>query len=155
MGKGLGTCLQVGRLPAIFNAKGSVIQPVNDWLNDMCKAQDCKEKDLDKGRKAIQQHCQAEAADPTNVVYVLNEWINNYGTVRLGLCGQAQGKDWCVTNVLTTVQDTAHVEINTAFVRSVMSGGGSATGPIKDTIEQGALCTDCFARYVNAAVNET
>ncbi|GAA5975432.1 hypothetical protein JCM11641_004262 [Rhodosporidiobolus odoratus] len=134
---GFATCAGVGSLISVFTASGSIIKPIDDWLESVCTQQNCTEADINNATSIIDQGCSSEIDAGQVTVTTIRKVIASFNDVKEGLClASTSNGTFCVTNGLTDVQNATGSDLSFSSL-SNLNASSLASVPA------GSVCTDC------------
>jgi hypothetical protein len=149
----IANCANVIGLVSVVSATGSVITPLNNWINSICTSDPCSSSTLSSASSQISQGCASDVQNGQVTATALSVIINQYPKVRETLCLQAASNNtYCVTNLLTDVQKANGTDITVESVQTLLSGGTQGLLGDLARLPPSAYCTDCFkAITINTA----
>ncbi|WVQ80780.1 hypothetical protein IAT38_002885 [Cryptococcus sp. DSM 104549] len=147
----LGSCLQLTSLLPVLSASGSIIDSLDTYLKSLCGSSTptCSNATLTSAQSSISSGCESDiSAGGTDAAEVkgLLALIKNYDQVYAAGCStNSTNGDYCVTDALTTVQDSTGTNVSVSTITSLLSGDSSTLSSLATVLSTGELCTECVS----------
>ena len=94
-------------------------------LSQVCPAAPCNSTVTSNAASTIQSGCQSDISGGNQLAGVLYTVVSQYQTVRNGLCTRATSNGtYCVTNLLSSVQQSTGTNITVNSLIGLLGGGG-------------------------------
>jgi len=143
----LGRCLSLTSALSLLGTSGSIIDPLNSYLNDFCaeSTPTCSNSTLESAQTTIEQSCASDlnAAGGSSAANILETLLNNYPQVKTAACSRNETADqFCVVNTLSTVQNTTGTSVDLSFFTGLI-GASDAPDALTQLAQTGQLCTGC------------
>lgn len=122
---------------------------VNTFLQGAC-SQTCSSSVLATASSQVQTGCATDLASANPVAEILNTLVSNYTQVTGLACLQASSNaTFCLTNLLSGIQNSTGTPITLNSITSLISGNGLAS--MLNSLPASTLCTDCAHGIVTKA----
>lgn len=145
------TCANVLGIANIASASGSVVTPVNTYIQGICTNAPCTQAALNNASSTIQTGCSSDLSSGSSIPVALEAIVNNYGDIRSLLCTkQTANNTYCVTQTLYAVQNTTGTQLTITALEGIFSN--SSTSNFLDSIPTSVYCTDCGHAIVTEAL---
>ncbi|WVQ72442.1 hypothetical protein IAR50_001994 [Cryptococcus sp. DSM 104548] len=146
----LGSCLQLTSLLPVLSGSSSVVDSVDTYLQSLCASSTptCSNDTLTSAQSSIQSGCSSDISEggtSGTEVSALQGLLEHYTEFQAAACStNSSTSDYCVTETLTTVQNSIGGNLTISDVTSLMSGSSSSSN-ISSVFTSGQLCTDCVS----------
>ncbi|GAA6001445.1 hypothetical protein JCM10207_006670 [Rhodosporidiobolus poonsookiae] len=134
------TCASFGSLLSLFTSSGSIVDPIDSWLDSVCQQANCSTETLNNASSVIQNGC---SSDSSVLVSTVQTVVENWNDVKQGLCLEySSNSTFCVTDILTKVQNATGSDLSF----STLSNFDASTF---SQIPSSAVCSDCSHALVS------
>lgn len=154
----LGQCLQMTTLLQFIGQSGSIIDPLNNYLGQLCAdgAPTCSNQTLDDAQSQLNQSCSGDlenAGANGGQVNALFQIFDHYDEVRTAACSRNDTtNEYCLTSTLEQVQNVTGQDVSADFFLNVLTGSGDSISQLSDAFSSGEFCTGCVATIYQQAV---
>ncbi|GAA5833758.1 hypothetical protein JCM9279_001616 [Rhodotorula babjevae] len=134
----LAQCASIGSLSSIVLTSGSVVDPINTWLGNLCGEADCSEASLQNASTSIQNGCATEiSSGSSDIVTTALSVLENFDSVKAGLCLQySSNSSFCVTDLLKSVESATGQSLTVSTLTSLDAS-------TLESLPAATFCTDC------------
>ncbi|GJN90728.1 hypothetical protein Rhopal_003742-T1 [Rhodotorula paludigena] len=134
LGSEFATCSSFSSLLTLATTSGSVIDPINSWLENLCSQEDCSDAAIQNATAVINQGC----ADSTSAIVTTGRSVvANFNQVKEGLCLQyTSNSTFCVTDLLTNLQTALGQDLSISSLTNLDTSSLTS-------VPSSAVCTDC------------
>lgn len=137
-------------LAGLFASSGSVVDALDPWLATVCN-QDCTPAALANASSIIDAGCASDLASGASVAVGLEVITTNYTLFHDTLClrqapnatAKAQKTDYCVSELLGSVQAATGTTLNSSMLLDLATGGTAQLMALFRSVSADAVCTDC------------
>ncbi|RSH87395.1 hypothetical protein EHS25_003305 [Saitozyma podzolica] len=153
----LGTCLQLTTLLPVLSGSGSIIDPLNTYLASLCSSSTttCSNTTLSSAETSLSSSCSSDISGggtDAQEIEALLAALNSYPEVYTAACSKnSTTGGYCVTETLSTVQNTTGTNVTISFVLGILSGTGN-TSSLQSALSSGQLCTGCVSEIYGQAL---
>ncbi|KAH9464245.1 hypothetical protein MJO29_002184 [Puccinia striiformis f. sp. tritici] len=145
-----GTCANVLELVSIFDAKDSLVSPINDWVSGACSATPCRQEGLARASRMIRTGCQQDLEEKSVAATALYSVITHYNATRDMFCTQyKENLNYCLPSVLGNVESESGQKITVDEVMSLLAGKFTAADPAFMSVPKEAYCNPCGQAIVS------
>ncbi|GAA5828852.1 hypothetical protein JCM11251_005898 [Rhodosporidiobolus azoricus] len=132
------TCSSLGSLLNVFLASGSIVTPVNNWLDTLCTSgNNCTDAAISNATNIIDQGCSAEVQSGQALITTVRTLVADFPQVRSAAClASTSNNTFCITNLLSSVQNATGTDITFDTVSNLDAS-------TLTSIPSSAVCTDC------------
>ncbi|GAA6028206.1 hypothetical protein JCM8097_006915 [Rhodosporidiobolus ruineniae] len=132
------TCASLGSLISVFTSSGSIVQPINGWLESVCaSSNNCTDAQLQNATAVIDQGCATEESNGNAIVSTVRQLVENWNGVKEGLClASTSNSTFCVTNLLSDIQNATATDLSLSTLTNFNASSFTS-------IPASAVCTDC------------
>jgi len=140
----LNTCLSLTTLAGLFTTSGSIVAPLDSYLNnDICNTDACSTDTLSSANQTINDNCQEDIQNGNTLITALRTVLNEYPTIREAVCLQASGNNTrCITQSLYGIQNATGQQIDTSFVTGLLGSGNTSLTDLAQ-LDSNVVCTGC------------
>ncbi|KDE08909.1 hypothetical protein MVLG_01004 [Microbotryum lychnidis-dioicae p1A1 Lamole] len=137
LGSDFGTCASLTGLVAVATTSGSIINPVNTWLENIC-TKTCNSTTLINAQKAVFTGCATDISSGVTTAVALQAAIASYTTFRSAACMESTSNSTlCLTQLLTEIQAVS----GNLTITEVLSLTSNLTSI--ESLPTAEACSDC------------
>ncbi|KAJ9102404.1 hypothetical protein QFC21_002804 [Naganishia friedmannii] len=141
---GLSTCLSLSSLLSVFSASGSIVAPLDSYLNTLCASASCDNSTLQTASSDITSACSSDLSSSNGLVSGLQEVVNLYPTVRAVVCLEDNSTNTrCITETLYAIQNATGTTLSVSGITSLLSGSNTTLLNEIGNLNASVLCTPC------------
>ncbi|OAV95391.1 hypothetical protein PTTG_05444 [Puccinia triticina 1-1 BBBD Race 1] len=145
-----GTCANVLALVSIFDTKGSLVSPINNWVTGACSAKPCGKEGLASASQMIRMGCQNDLKEGTMAAVAIYSVITHYNATREMFCTQyKENLNYCLPSVLGNVEDQSREKITVDEVMSLIAGKFTQADQAFIPVPKEAYCNACGKAIVS------
>ncbi|KAA1097580.1 hypothetical protein PGT21_011465 [Puccinia graminis f. sp. tritici] len=145
-----GTCANILELVSIFDAKESLISPMNSWITGACSATPCKQEGLAAASQMIRTGCESDLKEGSIAAVAIYSVITHYNATREMFCTQyKENLNYCLPSVLGNVEDQSGENITTDEVMSLIAGKFTVADQSFISVPKETYCNACGQAIVS------
>ncbi|KAI5451385.1 hypothetical protein NCC49_001692 [Naganishia albida] len=143
-GNDLNSCLSLSSLISVFTASGSVIAPLDNYLNTLCSSTSCSNQTLQDASSSITSACSSDLGSSNALVTGLQQVVDLYPTIRAVVCLENTSNNTrCITETLYAIQNATGTELSVDSLTSVLTGSNTTLLNQIGDLNSSVLCTEC------------
>ncbi|KAJ9114429.1 hypothetical protein QFC20_001572 [Naganishia adeliensis] len=143
-GNDLNTCLSLSSLISVFTASGSIVAPLDSYLNTLCASTSCSNQTLQDASSSITSACSSDLGSSNGLVTGLQQVVDLYPTIRSVVCLQNTANNTrCISETLYAIQNATGTELSVDSLTSVLTGSNTTLLNQIGNLNSSVLCTDC------------
>lgn len=153
----LGQCLQLTQILSVFTSSGSVISPLNNYLNSLCASSTpkCSNSTLTSANNTLNSACSSDVSgggSAATIIQTVQQVLGSYPQFITAACSKnSTTNSFCLTETLTAVQNATGQDVSVSNVASLLSGSSSGLSGLGNSLTGGQLCTGCVAGFYQQA----
>ncbi|KAA1082833.1 hypothetical protein PGT21_015758 [Puccinia graminis f. sp. tritici] len=139
-----GTCADILGLVSIFQAKESLVSPINTWVSGACSSQPCSQQGLAKASQMIKTGCASDLQEGSIAAVTMYSILTHYDVTRDMFCTQyKENSTYCLPLVLGDVESQSGQKITLGEVVSLISGKLTKADLAFMSVPKETYCTPC------------
>ncbi|GHJ87549.1 hypothetical protein NliqN6_3951 [Naganishia liquefaciens] len=143
-GNDLNSCLSLSSLISVFTAQGSIVAPLDSYLNTLCSTTECSNSTLQSAASSIEGSCSSDVGSGNALVTGLQEVVNLYPTIRSVVCLENQQNNTrCITETLYAIQNATNTPLSVDSLTGLLTGSNTTLLNEIGNLNSSVLCTDC------------
>ncbi|WAR62213.1 hypothetical protein PtB15_14B308 [Puccinia triticina] len=144
LGGEVSRCANMFGLASIFEAKESLVSPINDWVSGACAASPCSKQALASASHAIKTECASDLQEGAIAAVAMYSILTHYDVTRDMFCTQyTQNSAFCLPSVLGDVEAQSGEKITLGEVVSLISGKLTEADRAFMAVPKATYCTPC------------
>ncbi|KAJ9125774.1 hypothetical protein QFC24_002558 [Naganishia onofrii] len=143
-GSDISNCLSLSSLLSVFSSSGSIVAPLDNYLNTLCAATACSNSTLQSVSSSITTSCSSDLGSSNGLVTGLQQVVNLYPTVRAVVCLEDNSTNTrCITETLYAIQNATGTQLSVDGITSLLSGTNTTLLNEIGNLNSTVLCTPC------------
>lgn len=138
-----GTCANVMGLIPTLGSAGSVLAPLNTWVDSICSTSPCSNATVSSALSKITTGCEADLQKGVTGAVAISSIIRNYSPIHDSLCLQDANKARCANSLLLSVEKSINRPLSIPEVETFLVSGFTALTPLLANFSKESYCTDC------------
>ncbi|PLW25624.1 hypothetical protein PCANC_26497 [Puccinia coronata f. sp. avenae] len=137
-------CSNLMGLVNVLGASGSLIAPLDTWVNSICSITPCSASTIATAAATVQAGCDADAKKGVATALEVTALVPNYAAVRNALCLEYKSNHTrCASSLLTNTEKLAGRPLTLVELSGFLTGGVSSLAPALAKAPKEFLCNDC------------
>ncbi|KAA1079622.1 hypothetical protein PGT21_017736 [Puccinia graminis f. sp. tritici] len=138
------SCADILGLVSIFEAKDSLVSPINTWVSGACSAKPCSKQSLDKASQMMKTGCASDLQEGSIAAVAMYSILTHYDVTRDMFCTQyKQNSTYCLPSVLGDVESQSGEKITLGEVVSLITGKLTKADRAFMSVPKETYCTPC------------
>ncbi|WAQ85896.1 hypothetical protein PtA15_6A525 [Puccinia triticina] len=144
LGGEFGSCANILGLVSSFEAKDSLVSPINHWVSAACASAPCSKEGLAAASHMIKTGCASDLQEGSIAAVAMYSILTHYDVTRDMFCSQyTHNSTFCLPSVLGAVEAQSGEKITLGEVVSLIAGKLTRADRAFLSVSKETYCTPC------------